>query len=259
MSAELYLPNGTRQGALLTVFLSLPSCLHPSARHMPRFDRGGEERDVWDEYLTFGDCYLTYRQTSGFIGVWDLDEYAAPPSTKPWTSEYVQNYLTSEWPSWDSTPSYPEGRGHLHLPMTWVDRKRFGDLAPETLTAIDPALPAEDAQAIAALDQTAAKVVERHFSDYAKSIHRTDLTRGAGVHGGWNRRRDDHHFGIQWPDNVGLVIYHARKQQGWLRDEYIPYPLNESIVRHLRILVQRIREMKLNAVLDPTATRLLRL
>lgn len=138
--------------------------------------------------------------------------------------------------------------------MTWVDTKRFGNLEPEQLTSVDPGLPAEDIADIAALSQTAAKVTERHFQDYSKAIHRTSMIRGSGIHGGWPGVA-----AIAYPDNFGLLIYHARKEQGWKKEEYIPYPTSESIVRHLRVLVERIRDMKLDAITVPDATRLLRL
>ena len=39
--------------------------------------------DTWSEELFYNDCYITYRQTSEFIGVWDFDEFLAPHPTKP--------------------------------------------------------------------------------------------------------------------------------------------------------------------------------
>ena len=193
--------------------------------------------DYWDEDFTFNDCYATYKQSAEYMGVWDIDEYLAPSPTNPWTKNFVESYLDSNWTSWGDEYRY------LALPMAWIDKGRFGEIQEELLVSQDATLRPVDVEDIQRLEQTAGGIRFRFFQDYNKAIHRTSRVRGAGIHGGWPGLGAK-----QYPDNMGLAIYHARREHGTPRQEFVDFPTTPSMVGHWRNLVRNIRALHLNVV-----------
>lgn len=187
--------------------------------------------------MTFNECYVRYKQASEFIGVWDLDEYAAPTPDQPWTAEWVADYLATNWSTHDPEAAY------LQMPMTWLEQSRFHAIPDERLLKIDPSLTADDLHDISELHLDTDGYQERHDELYVKSIHRTSKIRGSNIHHGWGGPPT-------WQQPAKLVIYHARGEQYFNQDWYKPWPINETVVAHWKRLVERIRRLKLNKIYD---------
>ena len=187
--------------------------------------------------MTFNECYIRHKQASDFIGVWDLDEYVAPTPDKPWTAEWVEDYLATNWSTHDPNAAY------LQMPMTWLDKHRLGPISDEKLLAVDSSLSKENLHDVSDLHLATDGYYERHGEVYVKSIQRTSKARGANIHHGWGGPPT-------WQEPVKLVIYHARRQQYWPANLYEPWPINESVVAHWKALVERIRKLKLNKVYE---------
>lgn len=194
--------------------------------------------DFWDEYQTFNECFVRYKQASEFIAVHDLDEYIAPNTGHPWTREWMEHYVDVAWPAADAEAS------HLKMPMTWIDQQgRFGKISGERLLAVDSTLSDEVVIGVQQMHLATDGIVEKHSSRYYKSLYRTAKTRSAGVHGGWPGP-----VTMQAP--WSLIIYHARRSQGMSAHEYHQWPLSESIVSHWARLVARIGRLNLESVYD---------
>lgn len=203
--------------------------------HTPIFQ--DDKPAFWDEYQTFNECYVRYKQASEFIAVFDGDEYLAPHTDFPWTKEFVDQYLTKSWATTD-----PEASA-LQMPMTWVDKRRFGEIGGESLLAVDPSLSETDVHDMQGLHLAAGGIVEKHQERYFKAVYRTSKIRLAGIHDGWPGEPT-------FQDPFSLIIYHARGEQGMALDTYHPWPLSETITAHWAGLVQRIRRLNLNSLYE---------
>lgn len=206
--------------------------------HTPLFQEAENDNPWWDEMQTFNECYVRYKQASEFIAVHDLDELLAPHTDFPWTKEFIHEYLTVNWTSAD-----PDAAS-LQMPMTWVDKKRYGQMPDSRFLDVDPTLSAKDVSEMQQLLLTTDGIVEKHDwkPAYIKSLHRSAKARGANIHWGWPGPSTE-----QSP--YSLIIYHARREQFWPKSEYHAWPLeNKSIVAHWTNLVRRIRRLDLNSV-----------
>lgn len=211
--------------------------------HTPRMESHEDREDVWDEMATFNLCWVRYKQASEFIGVWDLDEYVAPTPDKPWTGEWVSDYLATNWSLHD-----PKA-GSLQLPMTWLDKARFGPIEDERLLDVDPTLSAADLNDISNMHLSTDGYQARHDEVYVKSIHRTSKVRGANIHHGWGSGEPT------WQKPAKLIVYHARDEQFFPNSWYEPWPINESVVSHWKQLARRIRRLRLKRLYDLDVTK----
>lgn len=180
----------------------------------------------WDESMLFDECYVTHRRTADWIGVWDMDEFLAPLPKLPWTADWLKDWLAK----------LDKEVVSIAMPMTWVDRNRFGMIPHSRLTEIDPTLEDEELDGISRLMQNANGAKEWHDVEFYKSLHKTAKQFAADIHLGWPGPPTK-------TDPLGVVIYHARDDPLFYREDYIHYPLSANIVEFWKRLVHRLREV----------------
>ena len=181
---------------------------------------------VWDQELYYSMCYSTYRQTTEWLGVWDVDEFISPIPEKPWTAEWLDGWLDE----------FDDSVASILMPYTWMDKPSYGSVDSQKLLALEPDLKDADMRALSGLRQNSGMIRPWHHIEYYKSLHRTGSVATVTTHMG--SVQDDFRR-----KSTELVVYHSdRMALG--RDEVIDNPVTAAVLHHWLLLSRLISSIR---------------